>query len=131
MKGGLDKKSRSQRTQALRSVLLSALLGTLLALTAVPHPWSAATPLFLAALLLWVCTPARPTAAAARLFWSMTASFGLHLLFLPLSFAPLFGAAGALLFPLLFALEGGLYALLMARLIPTLLGRLWGLAFGG
>lgn len=98
-----------------------------------PSPWSAATPLVLAALLLWACTPDHRPAVAARLFWSMTAFFGLHLSFLPLSFAPLFGAAGVLLFPVLFVLEGSFYAglgLLVARLFPTLLGRLWGLAFG-
>jgi len=115
------------------AILLSILLGILLALTAVPRPWSAVTPLPLAALLLWVCAPANPTAVAARLFWSMTGFFSLHLLFLPLSFVQLFGATGALLFLPLFALEGGFYALLgllVARLLPTLLGRLWGMAFG-
>lgn len=133
MSGGFGRKRRPWRLGALGSVLFSALLGSLLALMAVPHPWSAATPLPLAALLLWVCTPARPTAAAARLFWSMTTFFSLHLLFLPLSFAALFGAVGAFLFLPLFALEGGFYALLalmVTTLIPTLPGRLWGLAFG-
>ncbi|PTA66789.1 apolipoprotein N-acyltransferase [Deinococcus arcticus] len=113
--------------------MVSVVLGVLLALTAVPFAWSALTPLALAALLLWVCTPANPTAVAARLFWSMTAFFSLHLLFLPLSFAPLFGALSVLLFPLLFAVEGGFYALmgyLVALLAPTFLGRVWGVAFG-
>ena len=64
-------------------LLVSVLLGVLLALTAVPSPWSAATPLVLAALLLWACTPDHRPAVAARLFWSMTAFFGLHLSFLP------------------------------------------------
>ncbi|MFC3862479.1 hypothetical protein ACFOPQ_17085 [Deinococcus antarcticus] len=133
MGGGFGRKRRPWPLGALGRVLFSALLGSLLALTAVPHPWSVVTPLPLAALLLWVCTPARPRAAAARLFWGMTTFFGLHLLFLPLSFTALFGAVGALLFLPLFALEGGFYALLalmVTALLPTLPGRLWGLAFG-
>lgn len=117
----------------LAAVLLSMLLGAALALTAVPYGWSVLTPLPLAALLWWVCNPAAPRVVAARLFWGMTAFFALHLLFLPLSFAQLFGVAGALLFPALFVLEGAFYALLgllVARLFPTFLGRVWGLAFG-
>lgn len=115
------------------AILLSALLGTALALTAVPYGWSTLTPLPLAALLLWACTPTAPRAVAARLFWSLTAFFSIHLLFLPLSFAQLFGVVGALLFPALFVLEGTFYALLgllVARLTPGFLGRVWGLAFG-
>lgn len=113
--------------------LRSVGLGAALALTAVPHPWSALTPLPLAALLAWASTPQAPRAVAARLFWGMTAFFSLHLLFLPLSFAGLFGVVGALLFPALFVLEGAFYALLgllVARLTPSFLGRVWGLAFG-
>ncbi|PIG95569.1 apolipoprotein N-acyltransferase [Deinococcus sp. UR1] len=125
--GGVNSQSRGL------TLLISTLLGAVLALTVAPSFWSAVTPLVLAALLLWACTPDHPFAVAARLFWSMAAFFGLHLSFLPLSFAPLFGPAGVLLFPVLFVLEGSFYAGLgwfVARLFPTLLGRLWGLAFG-
>ncbi|QBY07201.1 apolipoprotein N-acyltransferase (plasmid) [Deinococcus metallilatus] len=136
MKGTLQiRRGRWLKKGTLSGVpsLPSVGLGAALALTAVPHAWSALTPLPLAALLWWVSTPQAPRAVAARLFWGMTAFFSLHLLFLPLSFAQLFGVAGALLFPALFVLEGAFYALLgllVARLTPTFLGRVWGLAFG-
>lgn len=123
----------SSHRSSLAALLLSVLLGAGLALTGLPYSWSFLTPLSLAALLWWVSSAKSPRRVAARLFWSMTAFFSLHLLFLPLSFAQLFGLAGALLFPALFVLEGGFYALLglaVARLLPTFLGRVWGLEFG-
>lgn len=123
----------SSQRSPLAALLLAPVLGAGLALTSVPYDWSVLTPLPLAALLGWASLPGSPLQVAARLFWSMTPFFSLHLLFLPLSFAPLFGLVGALLFPALFLLEGGFYALLglaVARLLPTFLGRVWGLAFG-
>lgn len=93
-----------------RAPLAAILTGLLLALTFVPYPWSFLAPLPLAGLFWQLETAPTRRTAFSRAFWAGVGFFALHLLWLPVSFAELFGPV--ILLPLL--------------LLPFVLGAFWG-----
>lgn len=87
-------------------------VGAVLALVSVPSPVSWLAPVPLAGLFLLIQRTPRPRAALAVGFWGGVGFFAVHLAWLPISFARLFGAV---VIPPLLA-------------VPFLLGAFWGLA---
>ena len=88
--------------------------GALLALMFVPYPWSFLAPLPLAILFGLIENAPTSRAAALCAFWAGVGFFGLHLLWLPVSFTDLFGPV--ILLPLM--------------LLPFVLGAFWGITAG-
>lgn len=76
----------------LAGALLPLSVGALLAALFIPYPWSFLAPLPLAALYLLIARSPTPGRAFSVGFWGGLGFFGLHLLWLPLSFSDLFGA---------------------------------------
>ena len=117
----------------VRSALIALALGALLALCGLPYPWSALSPLPLAAVFAYAAWPLRPGVGAARLFWAGLAFFTATLYWLPASFGAGFGPFGALMFLPLYALEAGFWAALgwlCFRAAGRPLPRVWLLACG-
>ena len=118
----------------LSPMLTAALLGVLLALTLPPQPTGILTPVVLAALLMFAAAAPTPWGVAGRIFVAQTVATCIHLSWLMVFLGhifgqPLLGGLGLALY----ALEGAFYALmayLVARLIPSGRGRVWGLAGG-
>ncbi len=112
----------------------AALLGVLLALTLPPLPTGILTPVVLAALLMFAAAAPTPREVAGRIFVAQSVAIGIHLAWLMVFLGrifgqPLLGGLGLALY----ALEGAFYALMayvVARLIPSPRGRVWGLAGG-
>nr|WP_229752951.1 apolipoprotein N-acyltransferase [Deinococcus aerophilus] len=114
--------------------LVAAALGLLLAACSPPLPWSALAALPLAGVLAYAALAPRAGGVAARLFWSGTGYFAVHLWWLTAFLGKLFGVppAGALAFAL-FALEGAFLALMaypLARGVRSPAARVWALAGG-
>lgn len=103
--------SPALRARGWTSALGSLLAGALLAVAFVPYPWSFLAPLPLAVLFGLVQRTSGARAAFGRGFLGGLGFFALHLLWLPVSFADLFGAA--VVPPLL--------------VLPVLLAVLWGI----
>lgn len=108
------------------------LLGVLLALTFPPLPTGVLAPLVLAVVFLHASQAKSPEGVAGRLFWTAAAMSAVHLWWLTaflgnIFHMPLLGVLALALF----VIEGGFYALmgyLVARLIGSPLGRMWGIA---
>lgn len=110
----MTRKSGSKITAKSWAYLTSFLVGIGLALTFIPYPWSFLAPFPLGA-LFWLLTGAATVRTAfGRAFWAGVGFFGLHLLWLPVSFTELFGPV--ILLPLL--------------LLPLILGSFWGVTAG-
>ncbi|MFC4453400.1 apolipoprotein N-acyltransferase [Deinococcus sonorensis] len=111
---------------ALFTVLLSLLLGAALALCGLPQPWSALTPLPLAAVLYWIAGGPRPRQVAGRAFWTMSAYFAVQLWWLARFAADLsgLGTGGELLMIPLYLIEGGFWAVMAALCVWRLRDRL-------
>nr|WP_246350771.1 apolipoprotein N-acyltransferase [Deinobacterium chartae] len=109
------------------------LTGLLMAACTVPFGWSFLLPLPLALFFDHLAQAPSARRAARRALWTGTAFFALHLIWLPLSFSQLFGAWFAFLFPLLWLIEGAMWALLawlVALSTSRPARRIWLLAFG-
>lgn len=89
-------------------------LGLLLACAFIPYPWAFLAPLPLAGLFALIRRAPTARAAFTVAFWGGAGFFGLHLLWLPVSFYDLFGPLVVL--PLL--------------LLPVLLATFWGATSG-
>ena len=88
--------------------------GLLLALVAIPYPWSFLTPPPLAWTFLLIARAECPKRAFWVGFWAGVGFFALHLMWLPISFTALFGPV--IILPMLF--------------LPPILGSFWGLTAG-
>lgn len=102
--------SRGADADGSRSWWRPLALGLLLAAVFLPYPWSYLAPVPLAGLFVLIRRARTARAAFTVAFWGGVGFFGLHLLWLPVSFSELFGPAVVL--PLL--------------ALPFLLATFWG-----
>ena len=106
--------AQSRLGSGLALRLAPLVLGLLLAGAFIPYPWAFLAPLPLAGLFALIRRAPTARAAFTVAFWGGAGFFGLHLLWLPVSFFDLFGPLVVL--PLL--------------LLPILLATFWGVTAG-